>query len=292
MEVNFNADQTPVVDVESQVVPTPANDEKIDPSKITAGGTTYSDPSLIPATTGGAVDSGFIMGDSLPGFREIILPRINIVQGVGMLKDSFPQGAIVHGQNLVLFTPAVIDKATGNAKVAPLPPVNITILGFRPTRFVEKIAGGERGMMCSSEAEVRAAGGTLDFNEWNLKKASGMKRFEYLAEAFITIKRPEHVADDGTVFIYDIAGEKYALALWAMKGTAYTAAAKAVFFTARKMGCLQKGGYPSWNYSFTTRSKPYAGNTFYVPVCIPNAPSTPAFLDFARALLNPAPAAE
>ena len=239
-------------------------------------------------------NDGFITGDFLPGFRDIILPRLNIVQSIGSLKDSFVPGAIVFDQKLELFTLPIIDRATGNIKVPGLPPVNLTVLGFRPTRFVEKISGGERGMIVNTEADVRAAGGTLDYNEWKLKAASGMKRFETLAEAFVIIKRPAHVADDDTVFIFDIGGEKYALALWAMKGTAYTHAAKRVFFTSRKMGVLSKGGYPSWNFNVSTRSETFAGNTFFVPVCLPGTRSTSAMLDFADGILNPssAPAAE
>lgn len=283
MEVSFGKDQTPVVEVETTVTPV----EGVAVESVNTH--TPAAPSVgLPAVVGGA--EGFIMGDHLPGFKDIILPRINIVQGVGILKDSFPQGAIVHGQSLVLFTVPIIDKQTGNAKVAGLPPVHLTIIGFRPTRYTEKVSGGERGLIVNTEAEVRSSGGTLDYNEWKLKEASGMKRFETLAEAFVIIKRPAHVADDDSIFTYDIGGEKFALALWAMKGTAYTAAAKTVFFTARKMGCLAKGGYPSWSYNFTTRSKTTAGNTYYVPVCIPNAPSTPAFMEFVKALLTPSAA--
>lgn len=278
MEVKFGKN-TPTVDVEATV-------QKVKQQQSAEQPPSPQPPvSQVPATIEGPVTE--FAGDYLPGFADVILPRINIVQGVGMLKDSFPQGAIVYGQSLVLFTPPIIDKQTGNAKVAALPPVEITVLGFRPTRFVEKIVGGDRGMIVNSEAEVRAAGGTLDYNEWKLKAPSGMKRFETLAEAFIIIKRPAHVADDDSVFIFPAGADKYAVGLWAMKGTAYTHAAKRVFFTSRKMGCLQKGGYPSWSYNLTTRSETSNGNTYYVPVCIPNAPTTPVVAEFIKSALRP-----
>ncbi len=286
MEIKFGETQTPVLDVESSVMP-------IDPSKLTAGGTVYSSPAVVP---GASSSLGNL--DYLPGFGDIILPRLNMVQGSGLLKDSFPQGAIVFGQNLVLFTLPIFDKATGNVTTKALPPVNITVLGFRPTRYVEKVAGGAKGMLVNTESEVRAAGGTLDYNEWKLKEASGMKRFEYLAEAFIAVRRPEHVADDGTVFVFDVGGEKYALALFSMKASAYTQCAKKVFFTARNLGCLadkkengvvvRKGGYYTWSYNLSTRSAVQAGNTYYVPLAIPNAPSTKAMLEFVNGILSPA----
>jgi len=236
---------------------------------------------------GALAPGGLVLGDRLPDFDEIILPRVNLVQGIGQLKDSFPQGALVFGQQTVLFTSPIIDKQTGNVKVAGLPPVNLTVLGFRPTRFVEKIAGGARGSICNSEAEVWVQGGTLDYKEWKLKEKDGMKRFEYLADAVVVIRRPEHLVDDDTVFTFLVDGQKYALGMWSMKGTIYTAAAKRVFFTARSLGCLQKGGYPSWNYSVTTRLESFGTNSSWIPVCIPNSKNTPAFMEFAAHILNP-----
>jgi hypothetical protein len=230
---------------------------------------------------------GLLLGDKLPTFKEIILPRLNIVQGSGMLKDSFPFGSIVYNQQAVLYTPPDIDKQTGNIKRAGTKPVVITVLGFHPTRYAEKVVGGARGIIVNSEDAVRAAGGTLDYNEWKLKASSGMKRFEYLAEAVVAVERPECCADDDTVFVYSVDGKKYALAIWGLKGTAYTAAAKRVFFTARSMGCLQKGGYPSWSYSVSTRAETREQNTYAVPVCLPCCKSTPAFLEFANSILNP-----
>lgn len=248
----------------------------------------------VPATVNKSTamaPSGIVLGDNIPDFKDIILPRINIVQGIGQLKDVFPIGAIVFGQNTVLFTPPVVDGKTGNVKQAATPPVLLTVLGFRPTRFAEKVQGGVRGMLVNTEDEVRAAGGTLDYKEWNLKKAAGMKRFEPLAEALVAIERPAHVADDETVFVYPVVDgdktRKFALALWAMKGTSYTAAAKRVFFTNRAVGCLRKG-YPTRSFNMTTVYETFDnGNGAWIPVCLPAAESTPGFMEFARAILNP-----
>jgi hypothetical protein len=242
-------------------------------------------PACIPS---GAMvaPSGIVLGDKIPEFKDIVLPRINIVQAVGQLKDQFTQGAIVFGQNTVLFEPMLINPKTGNMDRPASPPVVITVLGFRPTRFVEKIVGGARGLLVDTEEQVRAAGGTLDYKEWQLKKAAGMKRFEQLAEALLVIERPEAIADDDTLFTYEVGGKKYALALWSMKGTAYTAAAKRVFFTNRSVGCL-KGGYPTKSFYLTTKLESFTSNTAWVPFLLPGVASSPEFMDFARAILNP-----
>lgn len=283
---NPAAPEQPVIEV--QTVPTPVEGVKVDCVNTSAGrvdspaptatALVRQDPSL-PAPT------GLVLGDKLPEFKDIILPRLNIVQGSGELKNSFPMGAIVFNQAVILYDPPVINAKTSIQEKTGLPPFTLTVLGFRPTRYVEKIEGGERGLLLDTEQQVRAAGGTLDYKEWILKKNDGMKRFEYLADAVVVIERPDHVADDDTVFVYPVEGKKLALALWSMKGTAYTAAAKRVFFTARSMGCL-RNGYPTYNFFVSTRKETGHGNTWFVPVCLPKAKTSLEFLAFAAGILN------
>lgn len=227
------------------------------------------------------------LSDHIPGISEIILPRINLVQGVGGLKDSFQVGAIVHNQTTVLYTPPVINVKNSTIEKAGTAPVVITVLSFRKTQFVEKVAGGGRGLLCNSEAEVRAAGGTLDYKEWVLKAKDGIKRFEYLATALIAIERPDICAEDDTIFVYPVDNKKYALALWGMKGSAYTRAAKAVFFTARNLGCL-RAGYPAYSFNLTTRLEPTPDkvSTYIVPVALPNKKNSPEFLAWVCTVLE------
>lgn len=220
-----------------------------------------------------------------PTLKDIILPRINIVQGSGTLKNSFPFGALVFDRKLVLFAPPDIDAATGNIRRAGTPPLVLTVLEIHKTRFVEKVDGGGRGLIVDTEEQVRAAGGTLDYREWDLKKASGMKRFEYLADAIVAVERPAAIADDDTVFVYPIDGKKYTLAIWGLKGTAYTAACKRVFFHDVQMGCL-RGLYARFSYNVTTRFESRNNNPYAVPVCIPHQKSTPAFLEFANSIVG------
>jgi hypothetical protein len=230
---------------------------------------------------------GLVLGDRIPEFKEIILPRINIVQNIGGLKDTFEPGELVFNQTTVVFTPPIINKTTGQVEKAGTPPIDMVILGFKPTRYVEKVAGGGRGLIVNSEAAVTANGGTLDFNEAKLKAKDGIKYFEALSEALVAIRRPEHCKDDDTVFVYEVApGEKYALGIWGMKGSAYTVA-KTAFFTPRSMGCLKKGGYPSYHFAVSTKEKPFqTGNKAWVPVAIPTVPTNETFLAFARQILT------
>jgi len=306
MEVNFTKPgvppATPVIDVETKVTATPTPVAGVTVDSVTtiapAAGATPAPvnhgteahpcsvpvPTSTPTTVVKAAPSGLVLGDKLPEFKDIILPRINLAQYIGTLKDSFAPGSLVFGQNCLLFEPPIAAKGTAPAKPG-LPPVNMVVLGFRPTRYVEKVTGGVRGLIVNTEAEVVTNGGTLDYNEHKLKKASGIKLFQPMAEAVVAVEKPEHLKDDGTVFVYEVEGKKYALALWAMKGTAYTAAAKRVFFTARTIGCL-RAGYPTYQFAVSAITASFNEQVYWVPVCLPIKQTTPEFLKFVASVLN------
>ena len=296
--------ESPAPVVEKNITPTPV------PGVTVESVTTVATPVAAPAPAPSQVPAvhnpntaiapaGMVLGDKIPEMKEIILPRLNIVQNIGDLKDTFAPGSLVYDQKVELFVPPVIKD--GEVKKQGSPPVTLLVLGFRPTRYVEKVEGGGRGMIVDTEDAVRANGGTLDFNEWKSKKAAGMKRFECLAEALIAIQRPAHLIAKGSkpedpdpVFTYDLdeifhgkpGPRKFALGLWGLKGTSYTVAKRA-FFTARAMGCLKRGGYPSYVFSITSKEESYpGGNKAWVPVCIPTAPTDETLLAFARQVLQ------
>lgn len=270
MEIKFNKNSgDEAIPVESEVVKTEVAPES----------------SSVPALT---KTGGFPIGDDLPGFKDVMFPRLNLVHAIGGLKDTFTPGEVVFGQTTVLFSPPIIDKKTGNPVQAATPPVNVTVVGIISKRFSEKVAGGIGGMIVDTEAAVREHGGTLDYNEFKLKEKSGMRRFENLVDMLVAIRRPESVADDDTVFTFPVGASKYALALWAVKGSAYTHAYKKVLAYARLAGCL-KAGYPTHSFSLTTRLESRAGiaEPWWVPVLVPAEKSTPDFLEFVAAIVNP-----
>lgn len=286
MDVDFSRNpanpSTPVVEVQSVATPVPG---------VTVEATNTVAPAPAALATipkaGLPTKSTFLLGDVLPDFSDMVIPRVNIVQNIGTLSESFQSGSLLYGQQVVLFTPAVIDVKSSTIKQAATPPVNVTFFGFRPTRFAQKLPGGAKGLLVNTEDEVRAAGGTLDYAEFKLKEASGMTRFEPLADAMVAIQRPDALADDDTIFVYDIERKKYALALWAVRGTAYTNLCKKTLFPARRMGALRQGGYPSWSYSLSTREEKYpGGHAAWIPVALPREKNTPAFLDFVREIIG------
>lgn len=239
----------------------------------------------VPPSGGNAV--GPVVNDWLPTFADIILERLNISQNIGKLKESYPPGSIVYGRNTALYVPADIDLATGTVKRAATKPLVLTVLGFQRPKFVEKTVGGARGMTVRTEEEVTQVGGTLDYQEFELKKRDGIKLFQILATAMVAVRRPDHVPDDGKIFNFDVEGHKYTLAFWGLKGSAYTAAAKRVFNPDRLKGCLLPG-WPTFSYNVSTRHESWeGGKEAYIPVCTALEKNTPAFLDFVQKVMSP-----
>lgn len=276
MEVNFGANQTPV---EQTAAPAQSQPQPQVPARI---------ESSTPAT------NSMLLGDTLPKFTDVILPRLNIVQNIGALKDSFDPGSIVYAQNVELFIPQVLNAKTGVLERPATAPVILTVLGFKPVRYCEKVAGGVRGVTVNTEQEVRAAGGTLSWAEWNLKKESGMKRFEELHDALVLIERPEickpQSGEDPT-FNYEVEGKFYTIAFWAFRGTSFTDGCKRVLFPARLTGCLRKDWF-AWSWAVSTRENTYPnGNKAWVPVFLPNKAATPALTAFARDVITAKPKA-
>jgi hypothetical protein len=227
-------------------------------------------------------NSPAVFDDQNIGFEDIILPRINIVHKVGGLSEIFNSGEIVIKQALVIYSP----KKGETAGTAPL---NITILGFKKTQFAEKVSGGARGILCNTEMDVAKNNGTLDYAEAKAsveaaKDGGGkaLRYFERLATAMLLIEKPAQIPDtDHIEFAHVHDGKYYALALYGMKGTAYTHAAK-LAFTDRKMGHLRPTGYVGYSYQLSTTTKPFAHGPTPVPVLKVGSKNTDAFVAFVR----------
>jgi hypothetical protein len=216
------------------------------------------------------------MQDYIPSFAELRLPRVNIVQNIGDLKDSFEPGEIVYKQSAILYSPEIKDvKGTG--------PFNLVILCLLPRRWVERVEGGARGEIAYSLAEVKELGGTTVWKEWDLKKADGMRYFEPYAEFVCLIEKPTQLEKDEINFPFDVDGKSYALAIWGMKSSAFNNCAKTLF-TDRVSGPTLKG-YPTVVYAVSSKVKPFgAGKKAYIPVFEAVAKTTPAFQEFAHNL--------
>lgn len=285
MEVSFSKDGGPAASVP---VTNLTNNAQPVPETPTATTLPPATTVTVPAGTQLPATRKFLLGDKLPKFKDVVLPRLNIVANMGELMKTFNSGEIVFNQNTVLYTAAKVDPKTGNTIQAGSPPVIVYLVGVINQRFGEKVEGGYGGIIVDTEEAVRQSGGTLDYKEWQLKKAHGMKRFEPVDDLLMLIERPERVADDGKIFNFTIAGKKHALANWTVRGAAHTEAMAKVFYYERLAGILKDGGYPSYQFALSTRLKPFKtaqGNKeAWVPVVLSTVKTSEDVLKFIMEL--------
>lgn len=255
---------------------TPVKDVEVESTTTVAGNT----------DTAVATRQTIVLGDYIPELDDIVFPRLNIVQKVGDLSNSFEHGSILLAQNEILYTPPVKD-GKGKVTEAGTPPVEIVVMGFKKKRFIEKVPfdSGIRSRVFGSEQEVVKNGGTLSYQEWELKKSEGISLFNPSVDCLVGIRKPDGVADQHELsFGYHVGDQRWAVALWQLTRTSYTAAAKKLF-TERATGCLRKG-YPTFTHSLSTVLKCFNKNWYFAPVLIPREPSSPELLEFVRTALS------
>lgn len=229
-----------------------------------------------------AVQSSPFDENEVVDIKDIILPRLNLVQNIGELSTRYTPGDILLNGELVLSLPYVrndkreIDKVQTAAREKP----ELVVLGFLPKRWIERTENNEQGGIANSPEEVVQFGGTVDYNE---HKATGKPWFQTQATAVVLIRKPSHIKDEAQ-FTLAYGDDRFALALWSMKGTAYTRGAK-VFYTARsKFGHL-KDGYQFGSWTLDTDPAYKAGNNFVVAPILKQAnATTPEFRGFTKSI--------
>lgn len=208
----------------------------------------------MPANTG----MGIISGDV--GQDDIVIPRINIVQGVGPLAELFQPGQIVLNKELVL--------SDGNT------PIELTVLSARK-QFTENIPfdADEKPQVFDTLEEVKAVGGTI---EWiNDEKPS----YVPILHVHVLLKAPEGVEG---AFPLEHAGHPYALAVWTLRGVAYTRAGKNIL-TAAKFSLRDGIHHGKWTLS--TKREKFGRNSVFVPVLRVAGRHDASFMDFVVNLM-------
>jgi hypothetical protein len=229
---------------------------------------------------------GFFDEDNIR-YEDIVFPRINIVQFVGKLatEQGFDPGSILLASQNVIHTPeSKTDKGT--------PPLNLTVIGFRPLQYAEKLPGGKQGLLVNSESEVVKHNGTLSWKEWDASKSSGspLRYFQTLATALLLVEKPDFYADPDQLdfpYVFEVEGQPsryFTLALWGMKGSAYTKGAKAIR-TQKKIGSLRKG-YLTHSWTLTTTKQSKDDNYYFEPKLRASTKNGDLFQEFIKAIIG------
>ncbi len=198
-------------------------------------------------------------GEFLP--QDFVLPRLNLVQSVGPLSETFQPGAFVYNKEVTL---------TDGTQ-----PVSLTVLRVRK-QYQEYVAygGEEMPRMFDTLEEVRAAGGWIDWRD------NQRPPYSPILNALVLIRSPfgEH-----PMFPHRHGEADYGLALWTLRSTAFTRAGKTII-TASQFALRDGLHWGEW--ALTSRREKLGMNFVHVPVLRHAARHTEEFAGFALSLVG------
>jgi len=234
-----------------------------------------SDPCPVePCSTGSEQPAiGALAGDF--GEEDFRLPRINVVQSVGPMSEDFDPGAIVLNKDIIVL-PASSDPKVWSD------PLNITILNAKK-QFQESLPYDSDEMPDTVDTleEVHERGGWLDWR--NDEKPP----WRPMLTALVLIEAPtEELADEFSIQGTD--DKAYELALWTMKGSAYSRAGKAINTSARFALRNKETGLPELHkgkWTLQVRREKLGTNLVYVPRLRQHGKHTDEFIEFITTLL-------
>lgn len=223
----------------------------------------------VPALRGPqSLSSNTLSDDDQIDLTQITLPKLNIVQRIGLLSTQFKPEDILLNRTLVLPQP-----------------VEVVVIAFRPRdQYAEKTTDGDTGRLFDTKEEVASVGGTTDYN---MAQASGKPLFRPLATIALLVKRDASIKDS-SLFTHEIDGGHWGFCLWSTVGSVYTHAAK-VFRTAKLLGteCDLRGGYANGRWELRSRVEKHRnGNLSIIPVLKGLGPTSEAFRVAAKALVS------
>jgi hypothetical protein len=200
---------------------------------------------------------------------DIKLPRINLTQKVGGLADHFAPGSIVFEKTVVL----------SDGKT----PVDLTPLQIRKM-YQRKVAWGEgdsneQPEVYDTVAEVRAAGGSLEYGDDNY--FGEVAHIQFAIKLPAAFKDNEEAGEIIDLFPYELNGDLFAVAMWTVTSSGYTALAKPLFTAAASL--LRNGLYHG-HYNVTSELRKNAKNSWYAPRPVFAGKHTPEAAEFFKSI--------
>ena len=233
---------------------------KVKPYEITGSDENLSEvneeTTLMASTRETPLPLGAIAGDI--STDDIVIPRMNLVQGVGTLSELFTPGSVVLNKEVVL--------TTGET------PLELTILSARK-QFVENLPfdSEEKPRVYNTLDEVKEAGGSI---EWvNDEQPS----FIPILHLQLVFKAPD--GEDNYAYPLEFDGKPYGLAVWTLRGVAYTRAGRNILTAAR---FALRDGLFNGKWALTTKREKFGRNSVVVPVLRNIGRNAPEFVEFLR----------
>lgn len=174
---------------------------------------------------------------------DINIPSLKIVNGAGPVSENFDKGAIV---------------LSGESQLSDgKTPIKLTVIAFRKF-YIEKLNSddydeGKRPRRFDTPEQVREAGGHL---EWINDEPPP---FQSAADATVVVESDT----ENPLFPFEQNGKHYALAVWEIRGSAYTRAGKTI---ATAGAYSLRDGLQNGSWTLATKLEKLGKYTVAVPV--------------------------
>lgn len=190
---------------------------------------------------------------------DVKLPRINLVQKMSdMVNAGFKSGDLVYNREIALDKPATV-----------------VVVKLKKQYQQDLPYGGDQmPHVCDTLAEVREAGGTI---EWG-----GENHYSEMAHLQLLVKAPADLPDElEDLFPYSIGGESWAPAMFTVAKSAYKSAAKPVITAAFS---TLRGGLQHGLWQLSTEGKKNAMGSWDVPIMKLVGKTTPELAELVATL--------
>jgi hypothetical protein len=176
--------------------------------------------------------------------KDLIIPRMAIVQRVGPASKEFEPGQIVYNKETVLAEP---EEA-----------INLVVLSIK--KFYEEwLPYDPNGPKPKTFATARELADAKLYTDWRNDEQPPARE---VANVLVLVEKPDAV--DSTAFNKTIGGKDYAIALWTLRGVGYSYGAKKIF-SASSID-LARSGLLSGRWELATEDKMVNGNYVHVPI--------------------------
>jgi len=240
-------------DKRTDTTPDPVNETEVDETSLaeiegSGNALTTADASL-------SLSLGHVEGSV--DRKDLIIPRLSIVHGVGALSEDYEAGDLVLNRDTLL--------------VHKEEPISLTVLSIKKT-YEERLAydpNGPRPQTWETREELVADG---LHTEWRNNEPPPVRE---VAAILCLIKKPEGV--ESLSFNIEHDGDSYGIAVWTVRNTAYSRAAKKVFSASAIE--LAKSGLLAGRWTLFTKRDQIGGNYVFVPyLSLEDEKNSPEFI--------------
>jgi hypothetical protein len=199
---------------------------------------------------------------------DMLMPSLKLVQSIGPMSELFDAGIFVLNGETPISNAGPIAEG-GSA-------LNVTVLHLRK-QYQENTEWGsdEIAKVFDTVEEVKAAGGWI---EWlNNEKPP----YSPVGLALTVIECPDEQVE--VSFPFEFGDKKYAIALWTLKGSAYTHAAKPLITAAQYS--LKETGLIAGTWELTSKRMKKGENLVWVPILKRTGTNDDDTIEFFKSLV-------